>query len=831
MLFLPSSSLPPKHSTTGIARGRAASGHWLRAKTIPLNPRSNAQSVWRQVFRAAKLNWQSMGVGGANNAPVYDIDPQSAWAIQAADYFGILEAGLLQGNIQGQGILVGCATAEAFQTMCQATMATLNQAMLPAPDIVTAYLAYPGSPFSGTEGNFTLGITGPTTPSPTTPAIQLVLTFTTTAQSAPPTGLSASATNCTCTVSALTETQAPGPVVTNVPCSVIANGTDWVYEFTTGITPGELGTFTLTTTGFATSAFNVTNAAAAQIDATQFAIANTTLNGTNQSGGLATIENVGPYQWVATVTVEPSNALTAGTLTLTIQFTDATGTHTVNLSLAATTGDQTPSLPPPTFAFPNNLSCGTVYNLSYQVTGFALTYSYVGTLIYPMSRDGAPLAGVWLITASPAYTSSYSPPSASSWQPILVSGPNMPAASSILAAWIEVFGALPDSGDIKFQAQYADTVTGCVGPALSCTASWQVGTLESYDSAAWTGPIFGINNDGPSPTVTAPGSASLVVNVFGANSYAGTITLTVKSKVIVGTGSNSTAKALPAGVAFSLSLETITIASGDTSQHPTTLTITAASGAQQFSGGIYVEATDGISTHSTSIDLVVTGDVVAQPPANFLGLDPGQVNLYVAFPSTNNTTLALYNSGPEDIGAVMIAETDDPDLTISFDPVSVVVPAGTTESPGAASTVLTVVAAASATQPLGLEQLEASAGAYTTNNILNTAASQYGGIALAPFAPFVGNTNPSTVHVTFTVTSALETATTVTLSITGVPTGCTASFATGTVSCAPGSTNSPSSATDVLTVTIGAGAAEFPPPFTVTATGGGFTVSTQVAFA
>jgi hypothetical protein len=43
MLFLPNAALPPKHSTTGIARGRAASGHWLRSKTIPLNPRSNAQ--------------------------------------------------------------------------------------------------------------------------------------------------------------------------------------------------------------------------------------------------------------------------------------------------------------------------------------------------------------------------------------------------------------------------------------------------------------------------------------------------------------------------------------------------------------------------------------------------------------------------------------------------------------------------------------------------------------------------------------------------------------------------------------------------------------------
>ena len=115
MLFLPSGSLPPKQSKTGIARGRSRGLFWLRSNTSAVQPRTDAQNLWRQVFRSAKLNWLSIGPGGYNNIPVNDIDPQSAWRILAATYFGILQAGYFEGNVQTQSTLVGCSSAEAFQ--------------------------------------------------------------------------------------------------------------------------------------------------------------------------------------------------------------------------------------------------------------------------------------------------------------------------------------------------------------------------------------------------------------------------------------------------------------------------------------------------------------------------------------------------------------------------------------------------------------------------------------------------------------------------------------------------------------------------------------------
>jgi hypothetical protein len=819
MLFLPNAALPPKHSTTGIARGRAASGHWLRSKTIPLNPRSNAQSVWRQVFRAAKLNWQSMGVGGANNAPVNDVDPQAAWAALAGTYFGILQPGYFEANIQTEGMLVGCETVEAFQVMVQATMASLNLAMLPAPAIVTGYLAKVNADDTQTIDGWTVNLIGPTAIDPTNPALAITVNFSRTPLLASPSSLGATAPTLTVSASAIThfyETIVSYPFT---DCNASSTASTLTFDLNNfGGVNGLVGSF-INTQNYSPAAYNVTNATITASTATSVTVPSAANPGAMTTQGQTEVIGVTADWYTATLTVEPTAATAAGGITLSYSFTDANGTQNGTIALTATTGSPLPEITSPTFAFPNSLSSKTVYSLAYDVTGFALSYSYIGGLTYPMSRGGVALAGLWFITASPAYTSSYSPPSASSWQPILISGPTMPAAASILSAWVEVFGALPDSGDIKFQASYGDPVTGCVGPALSCTATWANGTLKAYDAAAWTGPTFGINNTGPSPTVTAPGAASLTVNVLGANGYSGTITLAVKSSTIIGTGSNSTAETLPAGVTFDLSIDSVTIASGDTSEHPSTLTITAASGAQQFSGTIYVEATDGIATHSTTIALIIGGDVAAQPPANWLSLDQLNYQLYTAYPGTVTHQLTLSNYGPDEVVGSMLTDNTDPDITITFDPPTFDLLAGSLSTPTTQVVTMTVIAVAAATQPAPQVQIEASAAAYTTYASLNLAAPQYGQFNTEPFTAVVPFSAPSTTLITYTVTSEMEASTPVTLVVSNVPAGVTATFASGSVTCPPGSTNSPSTVTDVLTVTVATGASRPSLGFTVTATG------------
>ena len=724
MLFLPSGSLPPKQSKTGIARGRSRGLFWLRSNTSAVQPRTDAQNLWRQVFRSAKLNWLSIGPGGHNNIPVNDIDPQSAWAILAATYFGILQPGYYEGNVQTESTLVGCSSAEAFQVMVQTTLAQLNQPSAATPVITDIYLAFPGSPYSATQGNFAVTITGPTSPSETEPAATLALTFTTTTQTTPPANLGASAPLCDTVVSPLTETQTPGTVFSNLPCDVTANGTNWIYNFGLDQDFGNLVGALFTATGFTPAAFNVTNQPIIANTDISLTVANTTLSGDLETGGSGTATNPNIYTYTGTVTVEPGPSVVTGSVLLTIQFEDNTGTHTVNLTLAASTGNTQAAIPSPTFPLPNSLYSSTEYDSSYNVIGFALDYSAVGVTNYPMSRDGVEIPGLWIITASGVYTSSYSAPSVSTWKVILIAGPSMPGPATILVAWEATYGPLPSTGDISFQAQYADPASGCPGPALSCTARWQQGTLVSADLSGWTGPIFAISVNTTDLGGTAPGTSTLTVTVNGSNGYGGTITLKVKSKTVINNGANSSTRVLPTGATFTFSPATLTIAPGSTTPVTSTLTCTLASGATLFNGPIEIEATDNISTQGQSVTLVVSGDVTPQPPPNYLTISPINVQLHTTYPSTQTVEYTLSNTGSQEQFVVMLATYADATFTFSFSQVSISVPAGTLDSPGTATVTLTITAPSTATRPADILQVEASAGNYTTYAAVNLAAPE-----------------------------------------------------------------------------------------------------------
>jgi hypothetical protein len=378
---------------------------------------------------------------------------------------------------------------------------------------------------------------------------------------------------------------------------------------------------------------------------------------------------------VLTVTI-PAN-FAAGSLSLSLDFTANGGPQTIPLAFTVTApGVQLVDIPA-TFDMPNSAGCSTEYDSNMNVTGFLLRYTTVQGWTFPTKKYGSDWPGVWEISASAAYTDSYSPPAANSWVPILFSGPYLPTPSEILTAWVGQFGDLPDTGNIKFQLQYIDTDSGASGPALSCTGTWKTGTLKGFDRSSWTGPLFGWDLVPSDTAIAAPGTATATIAVYGLNGYGGTITFTPKSNTVLHTGYNSTTKAFGAGFTITVSPASVTIPTGSTTPVSATVTMTAASWSQQFHGPIRISATDGLTTTSAAFELTVSGDVVPQPPPNYLSISPGVATPTVNNPGTTTVALTLTNTGPDDLQPSMLATCSDSTIDLSFDVTTPDVPPAT----------------------------------------------------------------------------------------------------------------------------------------------------------
>lgn len=579
MLYTPSTNKRSKRGLFGVVTSSGTSGPFMRRLSFPVQTRSAPALAWRQIFLATKQNWAALGVNGAGNIPVNGVDPQSAWAIQAASYFGIMQAGLIVNGVQAMGRLVGCATPDAYYTMVQANRASLGLAPLPTPELVNQYLALASGTNNQAIDGWAVSLSGPSTVDPDNPSIQVAVTFDQTPLPAAPTNFQAFATGLAC--------------VTTQP--VIADG------------------------------------------------------------------------YTASINVSPTSATTSGAITLNFSFQDANGTQNGSITVNASTGNTQVAQPCPTFNFPNSMSCSTLYDSGYNVLGFSLSYSAVDMTSFPMTRNGVEVPGLWALTASDQYTDSYSPPDASQWSPILFSGPYLPTPAEVLAAWEAVWGDLADSGNIKFQLSYLDPNTGASGPALSVTAGWAKGTLKGFDRSLWTGPLFGWYLVPGDTTIAAPGTATATISVYGLSGYGGTITFTPKSNSVLSTGYNSTKKAFGAGFTITVSPASVTIPTGSSTPVSATVTMTAASWSQQFAGPISISATDGLTTTSAAFQLTVSGDVVPQPPPNYLSISPGVATPTVNNPGTTTVALTLTNTGPDDLQPSMLATCSDSTVGLSFD--------------------------------------------------------------------------------------------------------------------------------------------------------------------
>jgi hypothetical protein len=127
---------------------------------------------------------------------------------------------------------------------------------------------------------------------------------------------------------------------------------------------------------------------------------------------------------------------------------------------------------------------------SYDVEGFVLTPQWASDTEGQNQIPFGVVPYIFQVTASAAYTSSSGKPAVSDWKVILYTPGELMVPADVLAAWEDVFGALPDSGYIAFQVCTMDPATGTTGPAISKTASWTLGSTKGIDFTTSTCPYF-----------------------------------------------------------------------------------------------------------------------------------------------------------------------------------------------------------------------------------------------------------------------------------------------------------------------------------------------------
>jgi hypothetical protein len=389
-------------------------------------------------------------------------------------------------------------------------------------------------------------------------------------------------------------------------------------------------------------------------------------NGTNTTFALTYNPSASTLtgQLIFLVTIDPSTPTGTGTFSATLS--GWTSSPTVTPEFTITTIAQTPGQPCPPFQIATTLTGHTICDGDWNVIGFALLPTYPSEFNDPSQPAGSSLAFCWTITASPAYTSGYAAPLASTYINILTTGPNLPTGPALLAAWEDSFGPLPPTGKLKMILQWVDPLTGAPGPQSIKTLSWQTGTNKGVakPQQGWPSPTFTVSNT--TPSIIAPGDTAVTFTISAGNHYTGTITFSLKPASYIGTGTPPGADTLPTGLTAAFDNPIFVFADGVPDHDTMTLTLTAIAGAQQFSGSINVEATDTIVTFGTYLTLSIVGIVTPQPPTNFLAMSPTTTAIYTALDSNTALAFNLFNSGPANMAVSMLTTNTDPDYTIEF---------------------------------------------------------------------------------------------------------------------------------------------------------------------
>jgi uncharacterized membrane protein len=268
-----------------------------------------------------------------------------------------------------------------------------------------------------------------------------------------------------------------------------------------------------------------------------------------------------------------------------------------------------------------------------------------------------------------------------------------------------------------------------------------------------------------------------------------------------GTGFNSAialaVSGVPAGVTASLSPTSIAAPGTGSS----TLTLTAAPTATPATTPVTITATGGGVTKTVTLSLTVTGTFTLASTATAASAARGG-----SVPLTLTTTRGTgFNSAISfSVGGV------PPGVVANFSPSSIA-------APGSGSTTLTLAAASSATAGAYALAITATGGGVTKTlavayTLLTSSFTMGTTLASTGLAVVAGKS--AQTKLSFTGQNAFNSA--VTLSISGLPKGVTATFSPSTIA-------APGTGTSTLTLAAAAGTAAGTSTLTVTATGGGVT--------
>ncbi|MFZ0771226.1 MAG: protease pro-enzyme activation domain-containing protein [Candidatus Sulfotelmatobacter sp.] len=300
-------------------------------------------------------------------------------------------------------------------------------------------------------------------------------------------------------------------------------------------------------------------------------------------------------------------------------------------------------------------------------------------------------------------------------------------------------------------------------------------------------PAFQVTPSSSSISVTTGSNNSVTLNVTVSGGFKAAVAFSI-------TG-------LPTGVTGAFTPATIASPGSGSS----VLKLTAASSAKVGVYSATVSAASGSTTHQVSLSVTIA-------PSPTFTLAPSATSISVPAGSSKAVTFTTTANSTFNAAVTLTASGLPTGLTVAFSPSHIVT------APGSGATTVTFSAASSLAPKAYSVSVSATGGGVTQNQTLTVNVP---GFSLTPSATSV--TVSSTAHATLNITTAAlgGFSSSVALSVSGLPTGITASFSPQTVA-------SPGSGSSTLTLAKGSGPTTGSSSFTVKATGTSFTQSTSI---
>lgn len=464
----------------------------------------------------------------------------------------------------------------------------------------------------------------------------------------------------------------------------------------------------------------------------------------------------------------PANSSASSTLSVSVSSSASTGSFTLTITGSSGTLTHTlnigltissPPPPPPDFSLSLSPSSVTL-----MPSGSASTTVTVGSI------------GGFTDTVSLSATGLPSGVSAS-FSPTSVTPPSGGSASSSLTL---------TASSSAVAGTYTVTIHGIAGNSShTVTLTLTIGSPADFTVSV-----------APQSLSIAQGSgASTTVTVGSLNGFNSSTSLSISG--------------LPSGVTATFSPTSVTPPAGGSAS--STLTLAVSSSASTGSFTVSIGGSSGSLSHSTNLTLTITG-----PPDFTVAASPSSLTV---IQGSNNSTTVNVGSLNNFNGAVNLSISGLPSgVTATFSPVSVTPPAG-----GSASSTLTLAASATATTGSFTVSITGTSGStsHSTAVTLTIAAKDFSVGASPSSVSVTSGGSSATSTVTITSLNGFNSATS--LSISGLPSGVTASFSPTSVTPPAGG-----SASSTLTLTASSAAAAGTFTLTVTGSAGSLQHSTTV---